>query len=287
MKFPPLENWEQTSHSLHQAAQILGAIRMLTRDPVPNYLELALRIEPDGLSTERLPSGGEVRLDFERGVVVCAPKDGRSMAVTLAGRTQASLLESILAALNAQDQSLVAQKEPSFSATFLAALQAKNHPLIGSVEIGGTDALEVDRALGTEYAHMLNRVFTATARWRSRLAGFVTPVVVWPEHFDLSTLWFATDEVSERAPQMNFGFAPFDSIASRPYLYVTAYPMPDGFEKLPLPMGARWHAQGWNGAIVPYDELARAEDPEALIESMFEAIHAVLSPTFRTLERMA
>ncbi len=287
MKLLPLDNWEPTSHSLHQAAQILGAIRMLTRDPVPNYLELALRIEADGLSTERLPSGGEVRLDFERGVVICAPKDGRAMVVTLSGRTQASLLESILTALNAQGQSLVAQKDGSFSAAFLSALQARNHPLISSVEIGGTDALEVDRALGADYARVLNRVFTATARWRSRLAGFVTPVVVWPEHFDLSTLWFATDDASESAPQMNFGFAPFDSIASRPYLYVTAYPMPDGFEKLPLPMGARWHTQGWNGAIVPYDELARTDDPEALIESVFEAIHAVLSPTFRPLERTA
>ncbi len=284
MKFPPLTNWEQTSHGLHQAAQVLGAIRMLTRDPVPNYLELALRIEADGLSTERLPSGGEVRLDFERGVVVCAPKDGRAMAVSLAGRTQASLLESILTALHAQDQSLVAQQDGSFSAAFLTALQARNHPLIGSVEIGGTDALEVDRALGAEYAHVLNRVLTATARWRSRLAGFVTPVVVWPEHFDLSTLWFATSEVSESAPQMNFGFAPFDSVDPRPYLYVTAYPMPEGFETLPLPMSARWHTEGWNGAVVPYGELVRAEDPEALIESVFEAIHAVLSPTLRTLE---
>jgi hypothetical protein len=50
-------------------------------------------------------------------------------------------------------------------------------------------------------------------------------------------------------------------------------------------MGARWHTQGWNGAIVPYDELERSDDPEALIESVFEAIHAVLSPTFRALER--
>ncbi len=287
MKLSPLDHWEPTSHSLHQAAQILGAIRMLTRDPVPNYLELALRIEPDGLSTERLPSGGEVRLDFERGVVVCAPKDGRAMAVTLAGRTQASLLESILTALQAQDQALVMQKDGSFSAAFLAALQARNHPLISSVEIGGTDALEVDRALGAEYARVLNRVFTATARWRSRLTGFVTPVVVWPEHFDLSTLWFATDDASESAPQMNFGFAPFDSEFNKPYLYVTAYPMPEGFEKLPLPMGARWHTKGWNGAIVPYDELARADDPEALIESVFEAIHAVIAPTLRALERTA
>lgn len=38
-KLPPLTGWEQSAHSLHQAAALLGAIRMLVNKPVPNYLE--------------------------------------------------------------------------------------------------------------------------------------------------------------------------------------------------------------------------------------------------------
>ena len=279
MKFPALNDWQPSSYGLHQAAQILGAIRMLVRDPVPNYLELGLRIETMGLSSERLPSGGELRLDFGRAAMVCVPNDGRAVEVALVGHTQASLLEATLTALDAQGQALVMAKDGSFSTAFLEALKAKGHSLNGSLQVTGSESLEVNRAVGAEYASVLNRVFTATSRWRSRLTGFVTPVVVWPEHFDLSTLWFATNNASESAPHMNFGFAPYDSEFSKPYLYAYAYPMPEGFEKLPLPAHAHWHTAGWKGATVDYDGLARADDPEALIESTFEAIHAVLAPT--------
>jgi hypothetical protein len=48
------------------------------------------------------------------------------------------------------------------------------------------------------------RVFTAAARFRARLEGSQTPIVVWPEHFDLSTLWFPTNDRSDEAPLMDF-----------------------------------------------------------------------------------
>jgi hypothetical protein len=76
ISLPVLSDWHQTAHSLHAAAQLLGAIRQLVREPVENYLELAMRIESNGLSTERLPSGGTVFLDFERAAIVYTPKPG-------------------------------------------------------------------------------------------------------------------------------------------------------------------------------------------------------------------
>ena len=36
-KLPPLSGWERSSHSLHAAAQLIGAIRQLVRERVPNY----------------------------------------------------------------------------------------------------------------------------------------------------------------------------------------------------------------------------------------------------------
>ena len=90
MKFPALNDWQHSSHGLHQAAQILGAIRMLVRDPVPNYLELGLRIETMGLSSERLPSGGELHLDLGRAALICVSNDGRAVEVALVGHTQRS-----------------------------------------------------------------------------------------------------------------------------------------------------------------------------------------------------
>ena len=139
----------------------------------------------------------------------------------------------------------------------------------------------VDPQVSGQYMDALYRIFTAVARFRARLTGPMTPIVVWPEHFDLSFLWFATDKATDEFPHMNFGFAPFDAETERPYLYAYAYPMPDAFERLPLPARARWHTSGWRGALVPYDALTAVEHPEAEIEAIGAAIYGVLSPTLR------
>jgi hypothetical protein len=279
MTLLPLNNWEASSHSLHRAAQLLGAIRMLVRESVPNFLELALRIEPYGLSTDTLPSGGTVVLDFNKAAVNVNTKDGEYICIHLEGHTQASLLETILKVLASQGQDLVKKKGDSFTEAFLLALHAKGHKLDGSLELTSKASLVVDTNISAEYGQALYRVFTATARWKAKLVGQQTPIVVWPEHFDLSTLWFATDKATESSPHMNFGFAPFDGNHSRPYLYAYAYPMPKDFEKLPLPKPAQWHTSPWKGVYVPYDELAKVENPEVLIESIFEAIYSILAPT--------
>lgn len=277
-RLPSLSGWEQSAPSLHKAAQLLGAIRMLVRERVPNYLELALRIEPSGLSTDVLPSGGTIVLDFVRAALLITSKSASATSIALTDHTQASLLETLLSTLDQQSQGLTPQQDGSYSKGFLTALHAKHHMLEGSLTLTSNEPLYVDPKVSAEYIQALYRIFTATARWRARLVGQQTPIVVWPEHFDLSTLWFV-GEPDDHGPHINFGFAPFDSVHPRPYLYAYAYPMPDGFEQLPLPSPAQWHTAPWKGVYVPYDELAQSDGPEALIEQLFEQIYTVLSPS--------
>jgi hypothetical protein len=279
---PTLTNWEETSHSLHKAAMLLGAIRQLVRPRQANYLELALRIEQGGLSTDRLPTGGNILLDFTRAALVyTCPAGEHHPAIVLTGHSQVSLLEALLRLMADHDEAIApAQPGQSYVAAFLAALESNEHvfkPKPG--ELTNDAPLVLDPGVSADYARALYRVFTAAARFRARLEGPQTPIVVWPEHFDLSTLWFPTNDRSDEAPLMNFGFAPFDGSTERPYLYAYAYPMPADFETLPLPAPARWHTEGWKGLFVAYDDLARVDDPEALIEAMFERVYELLAPT--------
>jgi Family of unknown function (DUF5996) len=280
-KLPSLANWEHSSHGLHTAAQLLGAIRQLVNSHQDNYLELAIRIERNGLSTDMLPGGGVVLLDFERAALVFTPQTGAAIDIPLTGQSQASLLEALLLTIDKHGQALVKPAQgQSYTQAFLAALAARDpafEPKPG--ELVGEVPLAIDPSVCADYGRALYRIFTATARFRARLAGPQTPIVIWPEHFDLSTLWFPTNDRSEAAPVMNFGFAPFDGNTERPYLYAYAYPMPEGFEQLRLPTPARWHTEGWKGLFVAYDDLARADDPEALVESLFEAVYMLLAPT--------
>ena len=169
----------------------------------------------------------------------------------------------------------------------LAALEARGHVFTPRrADLADEAPLEIDPRLSADYSRVLYQIFTATARFRARLNGPMTPIVVWPEHFDLSFLWFASAQATERFPHMNFGFAPFSDDIARPYLYAYAYPMPEGFERLRLPPLARWHTEGWKGVVVPYDDVVRQSDPDTVIEDIFMAIYKLLSPSLveKTLE---
>jgi hypothetical protein len=279
---PSLAKWERTSHSLHEAAMLLGAIRQLALPRMPNYLELAMRVEPNGLSTDVLPGGGVVLLDLVGAAMTYTPRTGAPVRIPLAEQCQVSLLEALLIAMDTRGEGLLARPDDqwSFTQTLLMRISSSGHPFQPKPgELTSDAPLTIEPGASADYAQALYRIFTATARFRARLSGPQTPIVVWPEHFDLSTLWFPTNDRSDSAPVMNFGFAPFDASGERPYLYAYAYPMPDGFEQLPLPAPAQWNSAGWKGLRVSYDELAKSDSPEALIEGLFAHVYALLAPT--------
>lgn len=276
MRLPSLTHWEETAQSLHQVTVLMGTIRRLLLPHVPNYLELALQIKPAGLSTGQLPNGAEVSLDMTQAALVFQPSVGDAVSTSLTEHSQASLFETLLAAFAAQGQALALKtaEYPSLTEAFLAALKAKGHRPISLSET----PLQVVPELAADYAQALYRVFTAMARFRARLAGPMTPIVVWPEHFDLSFLWFATENATETGPHLNFGFAPYSPGIERPYFYSYAHPLPADFDSLQLPSLATWHTTGWTGVIVPYDELVKVADPEAVIEETFAEIYQALLP---------
>ena len=282
---PDLTGWEDTAHSLHQVVPFLGLFRMLELERVPSYLEISTVIKPQGLSTGRLPSGHEVLLNFSEARLEYHSAKGEITNFILNGQSQATLLETLVKVVIQQTPALF----PDLSAntnpvdTFYAALVARNHPFLPKLEeLTNSEPLEIEPKFSATYAEALYSIFSATGRFRNRLSGALTPVVVWTEHFDLSFLWFP-GEVDENAPQMNFGFAPFSSDQPRPYLYAYAYPMPKEFEKLPLPAGAVWNTTPWQGLVFPYDELMKQSDPEAVVEQTFLTVFEELAPSLGNL----
>lgn len=261
MRLPTLANWRTTGESLHRATQIVGTMRAKSIKPLPNYLHLSTTIRPEGLSSGPLPFG-ELRVDFGKAEMVFLPNSGRAVSIALAGYSQASLTEQVLHLLGEQGHGMRLEAE---EASHVATLR-------------DTTPFEVDTRIGADYAQVLYRIFTATARFRARIFASMTPVVVWPEHFDLSFLLFATDKDDEAHPHMNFGFAPYSEGLERPYLYSYAYPLPEGYSPPSLPSPASWHTMGWTGVVVPYDDFAQMDDPEAFVEETFGQVYQALLP---------
>lgn len=256
MSLPALTNWDATRIALHQAAQPLGQIRKMIIPHQPNHAHLTLPITKHGLTTGETEHG-TLSLDFiDRTVTYLCPA-GDLETIPLAGHTQLTLTEAIL-----------------------AAMDKHGHPVasIDRTEITGTTPLEVDAALAKDYAGVLYSMFTTFARFRAGLIGYLSPVNVWPHGFDLSTLWFAKGAVEEQDPHLNFGFSPGSPGFARPYIYVYARPMPAGFLDIKLPEPAYWTRDKWTGIVIDYDFLAKQADHEDVLNDLLGKIYAAAAP---------
>jgi hypothetical protein len=68
---------------------------------------------------------------------------------------------------------------------------------------------------------------------------------------------------------MNFGFTFGDAGIPEPYFYVTAYPLPDSFPSLSLPVGTEWKTEGFSGAVLLYKTLAESSDPTGYLQDLW------------------
>lgn len=266
MPFAPLTDWETTRDSLHQASKLLGAIRVAVAEPLPNSAHYSLNVAARGISTGALPFGGDLLLDFSQRSVRYREDGKQVFAIPIEDHTQHSLTDAVLGALEAEGIK----------------------PPIKRDRLGGETKLALDADMAAEYAHTLYRIYTAMARFKARIGGPMSPLVLWPHHFDISFLWFSTPNADEHSdPHMNFGFAPFSDGIDRPYFYAYAWPLPAGIIDVPLPTLARWHTTGWTGAIIDYDMvggLGGVEGdvgPEGAVEALLYEIFKHVSPLLR------
>jgi hypothetical protein len=145
-------------------------------------------------------------------------------------------------------------------------------------KLAGGSGFDIDPQHAADYAQVLYRMSETFKRFRASLTGMTTPVIVWPHGFDLSFLWFATDQTSEEAPHMAFGFSPGSVGLDRPYVYAYIYPISEGLKDLELPPFTYWHTQGWTGVVMQYDELAKQQTPDSVIGDTLHALHTTLAP---------
>lgn len=254
---PALLDWDKTRASLHRASQVISAVRASVTPPLPNALRLSLYPTHNGLTTGTLPFGGDLLLDFNNLAVVYRQPGEPDERVSLNGHSQWTLAGAVVGLLYDEGHDVVIDRN----------------------KLADQNPFEIDGQTSADYARALDAVFTATARFRARLFGPQSPVVVWPHGFDLSFLWFAGSGADEHSdPHMNFGFSPGSPGFDRPYLYVYASPSPAALADVPLPHLASLNTDRWTGVVVNYDDLLSTSDPTAVIEKLYEEIYRAISP---------
>jgi hypothetical protein len=275
MSLPTLNNSLPTLFGLHRGALLIGAIQRLTQPPQAAYLELGLEVQPEGFASGTLPDGGRVILDLTTAALVYASSGKIRTSFPLQNKSQASLFAELfgdlaageLAGVLPQGDSLFARVSQGTTERGSRYRPPKREILLDETPI------QVDAQIARNYLEAVQAIYTGIARFQAHVGGLKTPLVVWPEHFDLSTLMFVGNVVDESQPHLNFGFAPFSDGIEYPYLYAYGYPYRPQSQAPTLPAGTHWHTEGWTGAVLPYEVIAGQADSVAFIEASCMAIY--------------
>jgi hypothetical protein len=259
MALPALSNWDTTRIALHQAAQVVGAVRAAMAAPEPNWAHVGLRVLPEGLTTGVLPAIGELVLDFRTLTILYKPTNQDQVGFALAQHSQLSLADAV-------ENTLIELGHPT---------------TLKRDKITGDTVFDMDADAAADYARVLFLLYEILRSFRESLPGEKSRLVVWPHGFDMSFLWFASEVASEQAPHMAFGFSPYSAGLERPYLYTYAYPIPGGLTDLALPDQTSWHKVGWTGTVTLYDALIARPDPVTTIENLLRYMFTQVSPLLR------
>ncbi len=265
--FPSLEKFEPTRQSLHLYAQAMGVVPRAYARPHPQWRHISLRVRPEGLrtTTMALPDGGQLWLEMDL-------QNHMLRVQTAVGGTQAVSLQDGLTGTEMGDWVLTAVAQ---------------HGLEGEVarakfESSEARVYETREAAGFLTAvTQIQRIFTDH---RQTLTGHISPIQLWPHNFDLSLEWFGTrtviaeehGQMQEFPSQLNLGFYPGPPI----YFYSNPFPFEaDTLLSQALPVGAKWHTEGWQGTILPYAELVGDDNAEDRLRQFARRVYDVSSPT--------
>ncbi len=253
-----------TRDALHAYARVLGNVLKSCRPKRKHWWHASLRPSLTGLTTGVVNAGAnfELELNLRDNQLNAWMSDGATFVEDLHGQPTSELairINDFLIAGGVDDQLVP---------------KAGEYDDVGFADYSKEHAVDI--------AHVLSFVAAAMADFRAGIREETSPIQLWPHHFDLSMLWLPGEKIPGQDPtdeeysdkQMNFGFTFGDEGIPEPYFYVTAYPLPDGFERLQLPAGSRWQSDGFNGVVLPYQALIKNSDPSGYL---LELWHGLLS----------
>ena len=265
MSFPDLTlaNWHETRDTVHLYARVVGEVRKQLTPRQKHWWHASLRTSAVGLTTTPMRAGSKtVELAFN--------------FFTHELRLRTSIGEEDFISLDGQSIK-------DFSDELIEILGDVGVPVTIKPEYGEDDRHRTYNDTAVEsFWEAFSQIDQVYKVFKGTLRQETSPVQLWPHHFDLAVVWFSGRLIPGQDPndaehsdeQMNFGFSTGDEYIPDPYFYITAYPMPDSLLGTPLPEGAYWMSNQLTAAILPYAALTTSDDPEALLNSYLETVHA-------------
>jgi hypothetical protein len=268
--FSSLDGFEPTRQTLHLYSNAIGVIPRAHGIAHAKWWHISLKVTAAGLTTDNvpLPGGGilNLRLDLWRHEVVLETSRGERQTISMAdGLTGTEMGERVITAV------------ADFGLTADYARQ----------KFENNDPRHYDPTQAERYFDLLVEVDRIFQIHKAKLKGETGPVQLWPHGFDLAFEWFGTRTVTHEEngrlqtfpSQLNLGFFP-GSEGVAPYFYSNPFPFEaDRLLGKPLPAGARWHTEGWQGTILPYAELLDDATAEQRLLHYAQTVYELAAPT--------
>ena len=267
--FPPLDDFQETRKTLHNYAQAAGVIPRAHGIAHPKWWHISLGVRPDGLVTNNvpLPGGGVLglRMDLRRHQIVLATSSGDRRSFSMRdGATGSEMGDQIIAAV----------AEYGLAGEYDREKFESDEPRVYNADAAGryfTALVNADRTF---------------KKHKAKLSGETGPVQVWPHGFDLAFEWFGSrveryeeeGEVQEYPAQLNLGFYP-GGPEVEPYFFSNPWPFEsEALLGKPLPEGASWHTESFEGTILPYEELVGDPAAETRLLEYAQAVYDLAAP---------
>jgi hypothetical protein len=275
--FPSLTGWEPTRETLHWYSKAVGVVPRAHAQVHPKWWHISLKVRPDGLVTDNMSLPGRgifaLKMDLLGHKVVLFTSEGESREFNMTDGLSATAFG---------DQVLGAVGDLGLSEEY--ARDGK----YAREKFENDEPRQYDPAAAEKYFTAVvsaDRVFN---KHRAGLSGEVGPVQLWPHGFDLAVEWFGTrtveyeegGQIKKYPSQLNLGFSPGESTHPEPYFYSNPWPFEkDQLVTKPLPAGARWFTESWQGSVLEYALLADDKSAEDKLLDYARAVHEIAAPT--------
>ncbi|RJQ70253.1 MAG: hypothetical protein C4519_20840 [Desulfobacteraceae bacterium] len=278
----PLDQWQDTYHTLHLWSQIVGKIRLSQMPWINHSWHVPFYVTARGLTTSLIPYGsGAFEIDFDFSVhrLHITTSEGEQRSFALKAMSVADFYRKMMRSLGELD------------------IKARIRPMpveipdpIQSFSENEAHASYDPEAAGRYWRALLQvqRVFTD---FRARFIGKVSPVHLFWGAFDLAVTRFSgrsapkhpggapncPDWVMQEAYShevSSAGFWPGAGLGEAAF-YAYAYPEPRGFSEYPVRPEAAYYHKELGEFILPYQAVRTADEPDTLLldflQSTYEA----------------
>jgi Family of unknown function (DUF5996) len=281
----PYSAWSETLATLHLWTQIVGKIRLTLTPWLNHSWHAPLYVTARGLGTSPIPVGTEIleiEFDFVGHRLMVRTSRGAERFLPLQPQSVADFYRATLDLLAGIGVPVAIRETPN---------EVPNPPRFSQDR---TQAA-YDAAAAHRFWRALVQADRVFKLFRTGFLGKASPVHFFWGSFDLAATRFSgrraplhpggvpalPDSVAREAYShevSSAGFWPGNEAFPRAAFYAYAYPEPAGFRDRPVAPGAAFDAM-LGEFILPYDTVAQAREPDALLIDFLSTTYAAAAET--------